>query len=126
MEEKNLKRVHMICNAHIDPLWQWDLPEGVSVTLSTFYSAAKLCDELGPAVARAALGCAARILGRGRTLVEIRCIAGRVDIGKVRIKRRRNISRKHRRALKCAANHNVARILLLTLNKLSHRVLEEA
>lgn len=35
----------MICNAHIDPLWQWDLPEGVSATLSTFYSAAKLCDE---------------------------------------------------------------------------------
>ena len=45
MEEKGLKRVHMICNAHIDPLWQWDLPEGVSATLSTFYSAAKLCDE---------------------------------------------------------------------------------
>ena len=36
---------HMICNAHIDPIWQWDWPEGVSATLSTFYSAAKLCDE---------------------------------------------------------------------------------
>jgi len=35
----------MICNAHIDPIWQWDWPEGVSATLSTFYSAAKLCDE---------------------------------------------------------------------------------
>ena len=40
-----MKRIHMICNAHIDPIWQWDLPEGVSATLSTFYSAAKLCDE---------------------------------------------------------------------------------
>ena len=35
----------MICNAHIDPIWQWDWPEGASATLSTFYSAAKLCDE---------------------------------------------------------------------------------
>jgi len=35
----------MICNAHIDPIWQWDWPEGVSATLSTFYSAAKLADE---------------------------------------------------------------------------------
>ncbi len=38
-------RRHMICNAHIDPIWQWDWPEGVSATLSTFYSAVKLCDE---------------------------------------------------------------------------------
>lgn len=35
----------MVCNAHIDPIWQWDWPEGVSATLSTFYTAAKLCDE---------------------------------------------------------------------------------
>ena len=39
------KKIHMICNAHIDPIWQWDLPEGVSATLSTFYSAVRLCDE---------------------------------------------------------------------------------
>lgn len=39
------KRWHLICNAHIDPIWQWDLPEGVSATLSTFYSAVKLCKE---------------------------------------------------------------------------------
>ena len=44
MENKKKKR-HLICNAHIDPIWQWDWPEGVSATLSTFYSAAKLCDE---------------------------------------------------------------------------------
>lgn len=42
---ENKKKIHMICNAHIDPLWQWDLPEGVSATLSTFYSAVKLCEE---------------------------------------------------------------------------------
>ena len=45
MKNQNLKKRHMICNAHIDPIWQWDWPEGVSATLSTFYSAAKLCDE---------------------------------------------------------------------------------
>ncbi|MBR7142811.1 MAG: alpha-mannosidase [Clostridia bacterium] len=45
MENDKTKTAHMICNAHIDPIWQWDWPEGVSATLSTFYSAAKLCDE---------------------------------------------------------------------------------
>ncbi|MBQ2810094.1 MAG: alpha-mannosidase [Clostridia bacterium] len=45
METQSKKRVHMICNAHIDPIWQWDWPEGVSATLSTFYSAVKLSDE---------------------------------------------------------------------------------
>lgn len=45
MKDTSIKRQHMICNAHIDPIWQWDWPEGVSATLSTFYSAAKLCDE---------------------------------------------------------------------------------
>lgn len=44
-EEMKRPERHMICNAHIDPIWQWDWPEGVSATLSTFYSAAKLCDE---------------------------------------------------------------------------------
>lgn len=39
------KRMHLVCNAHIDPIWQWDWPEGVSATLSTFYTAANLCDE---------------------------------------------------------------------------------
>lgn len=45
METKKSRKMHLICNAHIDPIWQWDWPEGVSATLSTFYSAAKLCDE---------------------------------------------------------------------------------
>lgn len=45
MEKGYSKRMHMICNAHIDPIWQWDWPEGVSATLSTFYSAVRLCDE---------------------------------------------------------------------------------
>ncbi len=43
--ENSKKEIHLICNAHIDPIWQWDWPEGVSATLSTFYSAVKLCEE---------------------------------------------------------------------------------
>lgn len=40
-----MKEVHLICNAHIDPVWQWDWPEGVGAILSTFRSAAELADE---------------------------------------------------------------------------------
>lgn len=40
-----MKEVHLICNAHIDPIWQWDWPEGVSAVLSTFRSAVKLAEE---------------------------------------------------------------------------------
>ncbi len=45
MENSCSKRIHMICNAHIDPIWQWDWPEGVSATLSTFYTAVRLANE---------------------------------------------------------------------------------
>ena len=40
-----MKRVHMICNAHIDPIWQWDWQEGASAALSTFRSAVKLAEK---------------------------------------------------------------------------------
>lgn len=40
-----MKKVHLICNAHIDPIWQWDWQEGVSAALSTFRSAVELADE---------------------------------------------------------------------------------
>ena len=40
-----MKEVHLICNAHIDPIWQWDWQEGVSATLSTFQSAVNLAEE---------------------------------------------------------------------------------
>ncbi len=39
------KKVYLLCNAHIDPIWQWDWQEGVSATLSTFRSAVKLADK---------------------------------------------------------------------------------
>lgn len=39
------QRVHLICNAHIDPIWQWDWQEGASAVLSTFRSAADLAEQ---------------------------------------------------------------------------------
>lgn len=40
-----MKTIHMLCNAHIDPVWQWNVEEGVGVALSTFRSAAMLCER---------------------------------------------------------------------------------
>lgn len=40
-----MKELHLICNAHIDPVWQWDWEEGLGVTVSTFKQAADFCDE---------------------------------------------------------------------------------
>lgn len=39
-----MKRLHLVCNAHIDPLWLWELEEGISATLSTFRVAVEFCD----------------------------------------------------------------------------------
>lgn len=43
--KNKLKELHLICNAHIDPVWQWDWEEGLGVTISTFKQAADFCDE---------------------------------------------------------------------------------
>jgi hypothetical protein len=37
--------LHLICNAHLDPAWQWDWQSGAAETLSTFRTAADLCEE---------------------------------------------------------------------------------
>ena len=39
------KRLHLICNAHIDPVWQWQWEEGAAEALSTFRIAAQFCEE---------------------------------------------------------------------------------
>ena len=39
------KELHLICNAHLDPVWQWEWEEGAAETLSTFRVAAKFCHE---------------------------------------------------------------------------------
>lgn len=44
---KSAKRptVHLICNAHLDPVWQWRWEEGASEAISTFRVAAEILNE---------------------------------------------------------------------------------
>ena len=37
--------VHLICNAHLDPVWQWRWEEGCAEALSTFATAVELLEE---------------------------------------------------------------------------------
>ena len=37
--------VHLICNAHLDPVWQWRWEEGASEAVATFRTAARLLRE---------------------------------------------------------------------------------
>jgi alpha-mannosidase len=38
-------KIHLICNAHLDPVWQWRWEEGCSEALSTFRNAVQLLKE---------------------------------------------------------------------------------
>ena len=38
-------RIHLVCNAHIDPVWLWEWPEGAGEALSTFRLAADFCER---------------------------------------------------------------------------------
>ena len=40
-----MKEVHLVCNAHIDPIWQWEWDEGAAAAISTFQSAVNFADE---------------------------------------------------------------------------------
>ncbi len=40
-----MKRLHLLCNAHLDPYWLWEWEEGAAEVLSTFRTAADLCEE---------------------------------------------------------------------------------
>ncbi len=40
-----MKEIHLICNAHLDPIWQWEWEEGAAAALSTFRSAVDLAEE---------------------------------------------------------------------------------
>lgn len=44
-EIRIMKRLHLICNAHLDPIWQWTWDEGLSAVIATFKSAADLAEE---------------------------------------------------------------------------------
>lgn len=37
--------IHLVCNAHIDPVWLWNWEEGLAETLSTFRIAADFCSK---------------------------------------------------------------------------------
>ena len=39
------KKIHLICNAHLDPVWLWEWEEGAAEALSTFRTAADFCEE---------------------------------------------------------------------------------
>ncbi|MFO7636864.1 MAG: glycoside hydrolase family 38 C-terminal domain-containing protein, partial [Clostridia bacterium] len=40
-----MQNIHLICNAHLDPVWLWEIEEGIAETLSTFRTAADFCEE---------------------------------------------------------------------------------
>lgn len=40
-----MKKIFLIGNAHLDPIWQWDRDEGIGAALSTFRAAADFCEE---------------------------------------------------------------------------------
>ena len=37
--------IHLLSNAHIDPVWQWEWEEGAAAAVSTFRAAADFCEE---------------------------------------------------------------------------------
>ena len=39
------KHVHLVSNAHLDPVWLWEWEEGAAAAMSTFRTAADLCEE---------------------------------------------------------------------------------
>lgn len=40
-----MKRIHLLCNAHLDPVWLWSRNEGVAEAVSTFRVAADFCEK---------------------------------------------------------------------------------
>lgn len=40
-----MRNLHLICNAHVDPVWLWDFEEGIAAAVSTFRTAADFCEE---------------------------------------------------------------------------------
>ena len=40
-----MEKLHLICNAHLDPVWQWEWEEGLGAVISTFTVAVELCEQ---------------------------------------------------------------------------------
>lgn len=45
VKRQGRKSIHLICNAHLDPVWTWQWEEGAANALSTFRTAAELCEK---------------------------------------------------------------------------------
>jgi alpha-mannosidase len=45
MEGMQVKKLHLICNAHLDPMWLWQWEEGAAEAVSTFRVAADFCEN---------------------------------------------------------------------------------
>jgi len=43
--QNSRKPFHLLCNAHLDPVWLWEWEEGAAEVLSTFRTAADLCEK---------------------------------------------------------------------------------
>ena len=39
------KKIHLVCNAHLDPVWLWPWEDGLTETLSTFRTAADFAEK---------------------------------------------------------------------------------
>ncbi len=43
--QTNKKVIHLVCNAHLDPVWLWQWEDGLTEALSTFRTAVRFCEE---------------------------------------------------------------------------------
>ncbi len=41
----SIKKIHLVCNAHLDPVWLWEWEEGAAEAMSTFRTAVEFCEE---------------------------------------------------------------------------------
>ena len=41
----NKTKIHLVSNAHLDPVWLWEWEDGAGAALSTFRQAAAFCEE---------------------------------------------------------------------------------
>ena len=40
-----MEKVHLLCNAHLDPAWLWPWNDGLAEAISTFRVAADFCEQ---------------------------------------------------------------------------------
>lgn len=40
-----MKKIHLVCNAHLDPVWLWRKSEGMTEAMATFRIAADFCER---------------------------------------------------------------------------------